>query len=320
MRIATTGASHSPQPAARERVEAIRTLLRIVAVACALALAACSRRPADVGVRETFDGHRALELAVFQVGLGPRIPGSQAHASVGTWIAGRLEDNGWKVKVDTHTYDSLELRNIVARGGPEGGPALMLGTHYDTRPVSDRDLANPDAPVPGASDGASGVAVLLELSRVIDPADLAVPIELVFFDGEDSGRVNGLPWALGSTLFAQTANPLPTKVVIVDMVGDSDLQIYLEANSDAALAGEIWQVAAHLGIEAFVPEVKHSLVDDHTPFLRAGVPAVLIIDFDYPFWHTSEDTIDKLSADSLGAVGMTLEAWLRSQARSGDGY
>jgi len=109
-------------------------------------------------------------------------------------------------------------------------------------------------------------------------------------------------------------NSHPEGVVIVDMVGDEDLQIYLEANSDESLRQQIWQQAADLGYEdVFINEVRHSMLDDHTPFLELGIPAIDIIDFDYPYWHTTLDTLDKVSAVSLQVVGETLLAWVNSQ-------
>jgi len=95
------------------------------------------------------------------------------------------------------------------------------------------------------------------------------------------------------------------------MIGDADLNIYKERNSDQGLVDEIWSVAAALGYEqTFIPEPKYSMIDDHTPFLQAGIPAVDIIDFDYPYWHTTQDTVDKVSAESLGIVGATLQEWI----------
>jgi Zn-dependent M28 family amino/carboxypeptidase len=167
--------------------------------------------------------------------------------------------------------------------------------------------------VPGANDGASGVAVLLELARVLP--DDTVPVWLVFFDAEDNGRIPGWDWILGSREFVRN-NPLqPQAVVIVDMIGDADLNIYKERNSNPELTEEILSVAKSLGYEnVFLPEYKFSMLDDHTPFLEAGIPAVDIIDFDYPYWHTVQDTPDKVSAESLQAVGETVQAWVMGRS------
>jgi Zn-dependent M28 family amino/carboxypeptidase len=109
----------------------------------------------------------------------------------------------------------------------------------------------------------------------------------------------------------------PEAVVIVDMIGDADLNIYIEQNSNSALVNEIWNIAAELGYEqSFIPEPKYSILDDHTPFLQAGIPAVDIIDFDYPYWHTTNDTVDKVSAESLRVVGTTLQEWITRRSNS----
>jgi Zn-dependent M28 family amino/carboxypeptidase len=119
---------------------------------------------------------------------------------------------------------------------------------------------------------------------------------------------------MGSRAFVSTLTERPQSVVIVDMVGDSDLNLFIERNSDAALTSEIWTQAASLGYgKYFIASPKYAMIDDHTPFLDAGIPAVDIIDFDYPYWHTSADTADKVSAHSLQAVGETLWAWIESQ-------
>jgi Zn-dependent M28 family amino/carboxypeptidase len=186
-----------------------------------------------------------------------------------------------------------------------------LGAHYDTRIFADNDPdpSNHSLPVPGANDGASGVAILLELARVL-PED-SVPVWLVFFDAEDNGRIDTWDWILGSTEFVENNPVQPQAVVIVDMIGDADLNIYKEKNSNSELTNEIWNIAKSLEYDSvFFPEYKHSMIDDHTPFLRAGIPAVDIIDFDYPYWHTLQDTPDKVSGASLQAVGETLQVWV----------
>ena len=158
----------------------------------------------------------------------------------------------------------------------------------------------------------SGVAVLLELARTLP--DETVPLWLVFFDAEDNGNIQGWDWILGSRQFV-ALNPIrPRAVVIVDMIGDADLNIYRESYSDPQLTNEIWSTALELGYASvFIDEYRHSMLDDHTPFLEVGIPAVDIIDFDYPYWHTVQDTPDKVSAKSLKAVGDTLLAWVMGQ-------
>jgi len=262
----------------------------------------------------TFDGIRAYSDVQTQVALGPRIPGSQGHAQVLEWIRDELVKAGWQVEIQASEALGHPIKNIVAKRNA-ASPEIILGAHYDTRMYADQD-PNPEnnlKPVPGANDGASGVAVLLELARTL-PQE-TVNLWLVFFDAEDNGRIEGWDWILGSREFVENNAVAPRAVVIVDMIGDADLNIYKELNSNPELTDEIWAVAASLGYEKlFIPEYKHSMLDDHTPFNQAGIPAVDIIDFDYPYWHTVEDTSDKVSATSLEAVGKTLWNWITQQS------
>ena len=260
-----------------------------------------------------FDGQRAYADVETQVAFGPRIPGSDGHAKVQEWMRDELVKAGWQVKVQESEAMGHPIQNIVAKRG-EGSPQIILGAHYDTRMFADNDPdpANHSLPVPGANDGASGVAVLLEVARVL-PED-SVPVWLVFFDAEDNGSIDGWDWMLGSIEFVKNNPVQPRAVVIVDMIGDADLNIYKERNSNSDLINEIWGVAQNLELDTvFIPDYKYSMFDDHTPFLRAGIPAIVIIDFDYPYWHTIQDTPDKVSAGSLQAVGETLQVWVMGQ-------
>ena len=158
------------------------------------------------------------------------------------------------------------------------------------------------------------MAVLLGLARNL-PSD-TVPVWLVFFDSEDNGQIGNWDWILGSRAFVAD-NPIsPRAVVVLDMVGDANLNLYLEQNSDKTLQAEIWDLAAELGYaNSFIAHPRYSMLDDHTPFIEAGIPAVDIIDFDYPYWHTTSDTLDKVSVQSLQAVGTTVQAWVLEQNR-----
>ena len=268
-----------------------------------------------------FDGDRALDLVRAQLDFGPRTPGSPGHAALQKWAEMELAAVGWQVEFQVGEQDGQTFRNIVARRGglsPQK-PWVILGAHYDTRFEADQDPV-PERriqPVPGANDGASGVAVLLELARSL-PTTLEQDVWIVLFDLEDNGGFDGWDWILGSRGFAEGLPRLvgdrrPEAVVVIDMVGDADLNIHLERNSDPVLSAQIWETAGSLGFgQQFISQPKYAMTDDHQPFLRAGIPAVLLIDFDYPYWHTTADTLDKISADSLDAVGETLLAWLLS--------
>jgi Zn-dependent M28 family amino/carboxypeptidase len=264
---------------------------------------------------EGFNKERAFADVVYQVELGPRLIGSRAHEEIQAWIVQSLEKAKWQVSRQVVEIKGAQVVNIIGHRESEG-KWILLGAHYDTRLLADRDadLEKRNLPVLGANDGASGVAVLLELARIL-PQDLNKSVSLVFFDAEDNGGIGDWDWVEGSRIYVDLLNKYPDQVVIVDMVGDADLQIFFERNSDERLAQEIWAEAESLGYgEYFIPTVKHAILDDHLPFVELGITAVDIIDFDYPYWHTSEDTLDKVSPESLEIVGKTLLTWLTSGA------
>ena len=253
-----------------------------------------------------FDGQRAYEHVEAQCELGFRPTGSEAARATGDYIIATLEGQGWEVETQEFTYRNTPVRNIIGKAG--AGPVLILGAHYDTRRSADQE--DPSVPVMGANDGASGVAVLLELARTLDRDRLSNQVWLAFFDAEDDGRLDGWEWCVGSSHMADHLEVRPEAVVVVDMIGDADQQIYLEGNSDPDLQGQLWDIAAALGYTQFVPTYRWTMEDDHIPFARQGIPAVDLIDFDYPYWHTTRDTPDKVSPDSLERVGRVLEVWL----------
>jgi len=285
---------------------------RMFAILIAMGLLAAGCLSAgDSDVR--FDGRRALRDVETQLKLGPRTIGSEAHAKAVDWMVAGLKGAGWTVEIQEALNAGKKIRNVVAGRGSDG-PWIILGAHYDSRFRADQD---PDPqkrtlPVQGANDGASGVAVLMELARTI-PKDLKKQITLVFFDAEDNGEIEGWDWILGSKAYAARLTGKPDAVVIVDMIGDADLNIYREGNSDSGLTDEIWRTAARLKIPQFIDEPKYQILDDHIPFLNRGFRAADIIDFDYPHWHTTADTLDKVSAASLQAVGDVLLAWLNGR-------
>lgn len=282
---------------------------RLLVLLLLCVLVACS-------ARAEFDGRRALQDVEAQVAFGPRVPGSDAHARALAWFRSELAAAGWQTEViESVTRTGRTARNLIARRD-DRPPLVLLGAHYDSRRMAERDPdpARRAEPVPGANDGASGVAVLLEIARVL-PQE-SVPVWLVFFDLEDQGELDGQGWSAGARAFVAQMTVRPQAVVIVDMIGDADLSIPMEGSSDPALRAEIWQVAADLGYgDVFLPRVKYNMIDDHLPFVEAGIPAVLLIDFDYAYWHTTADTPDKVSAESLRLVGRTLLAWLEQYGR-----
>ncbi|HHX65954.1 MAG TPA: M28 family peptidase [Chloroflexi bacterium] len=283
----------------------ILTILIIVALG---SLAGCALPDAQ------FSGEQAYRHVEALMDLGPRPTGSEANIEAGDYIRRTLEDYGWSVEEQEFPYRGETVRNIIAKKGQ--GPIILLGTHYDTRPLADRDAVDRSQSVPGANDGGSGTAVLLEIARVLDSrvTDEA-EIWLAFFDGEDRGGIDGWDWCMGSTLMVNDmmarSVPRPEYAVIIDMIGDKDQQIHYEWSSTLWLQEKIWRIADDLGYRRyFVPQYKYEIIDDHTAFLHWGINAALVIDFDYPFWHTTEDTLDKISVDSLQRVGDVMVALL----------
>jgi len=261
-------------------------------------------------VPKSFEGERALTRVGEQLAFGDRSPGAAGHGAMQAWIREELAAAGWSANAQSFSYHGVQLVNLIGSSADAGSPYIILGAHYDNRPLADQASVPDPGPVPGANDGGSGVAVLLGLANVIPPEHLGCRLQLAFFDGEDSGGLNGWDWVVGSTYMAEHLDQPPDGVVVVDMVGDKDLQLFYERSSDPGLRQAIWETASGLGYGSFVPELKYSMTDDHTPFLNQGIPAVDIIDFDYPYWHTPQDTLDKVSASSLESVGRTLQAWL----------
>ncbi len=289
------------------------TVISLLLIASGLGIyfLSSASRPASEG--SPFDGQRAWQDVAYQVSLGPRTPGSQAHAEFIRWVTDELERHGWQTEIQEAEMMGHFIQNIFATRSDEA-PQILLVAHYDSRLVADRDPdpARQTEPVPGANDGASGVAVLLELARTLPSG--TVPLGLLFTDAEDNGRIPGWDWILGARAFANALTEKPKAVIVVDMIGDADLNIYMEKNSDTVLTLSIWEQAADLGYQdEFINEQKHSILDDHIPFLELGIPSIDIIDIDYPYWHTTSDTPDKVSPESLQVVGETLWHWLVSQ-------
>jgi len=271
------------------------------------------------------DGERARARVVTQVDAGPRIPGSPGHARVRAWIEAELVRLGARVRVqrfvDSTRAEPFEVINLIAsypaRTPHHGGHGpLVLCAHYDTRPWADQDPdpARRGDPVPGANDGGSGVAVLLEMAELLHRRAPPCPVDLVFFDAEDLGRPGAAhEYSIGSRGYAARLEaPLPRAAFLLDMVGDRDLSIYPERTSVARasnLVDLVLQAARATGARNFHAEPRYTVVDDHVPLLDRGVPAVDIIDFDYPAWHTRADLPDQVSAASLAEVAR-VAAWL----------
>jgi len=266
-----------------------------------------------------FDGQRAYSYLVKQVSFGPRVPDTPASAKCRNYFYNYFEKLGLKVDsqvftfYDPYSQSEKTLVNVIASFKSKKKPqelGIVLMAHYDSRPradyASDPKLKN--KPIDGANDGASGVAVLMELANLFKQSPPPYNVDLVLDDGEDWGKVgDDNLYCLGAQHFAK--GNIRDKYrfgILLDMVGDSGQQIYREAYSEnyhKELNDMIWKAAADLGIKTFHNSVKYTVIDDHLYLNSAGVPAIDIIDFDYPYWHTEFDTSDKCSARSLKNVG-----------------
>jgi glutaminyl-peptide cyclotransferase len=267
-----------------------------------------------------FNADSAMSYIRQQLAFGPRVPGTPASRKTGDWIVARLKTTADTVLEQSWTTtttkgEKLPLRNIFARFRPGAAERVLYVTHWDTRPVADQesDPAKQKLPIPGANDGASGVALLLAVADALKKTPPGVGVDLLFVDGEDYG-VWGPPDTdvlLGSTYFAEhlpSPDYKPLFGVLWDMIGDADLQIYQEVNSAQAapeVVQRVWDQAKELGYEKYlIPEAKsYPITDDHVPLIKAGLRVIDVIDIDYDCHHKLCDDIDKVSAKSLGIVG-----------------
>ena len=268
-----------------------------------------------------FNADRAFSHLTAQVELGPRVPGAKGHAGCRDYILRHLSGSAKTLQTQEFPVECLDDAvtgtNIVAGFGSGELAPVLFCCHWDTRPIADEDPEpqNRGKPIPGANDGASGVAVLLELATLFAKKPPPRRVYLVFFDAEDSGNYAECEYCIGSLFFAEHLDSvlpeLPGFGVLVDMVGDRDLSLPKERYSVAAapaLVNRIWAIARRLGHDQFKDELGRAVFDDHIWLNEAGIPTINIIDFEYPFWHTLEDTADKCSRESLKAVGDVLLA------------
>jgi Zn-dependent M28 family amino/carboxypeptidase len=261
-------------------------------------------------------GESAFEFTKRAVAFGPRPSGSEANLALQKYILAQLKSCRCEVTEDAFTATTprgpVAMKNIIAKfpGKPRAGaptPAIAVTGHFDTKYFPGRKFV-------GASDGGSSTGMLLELARVLTGEPRTDDIYIVFFDGEEAvGEWTESDSVYGSRHIADRWRRDGTLVrlkalINLDMIGDKNLNIRQETNSTAFLRKLFWSTAAELGYQAYFPNEAISTDDDHMPFLKMGAPAIDIIDFDYPPWHTDNDTIDKLSAKSLEIVGtVTLE-------------
>jgi len=272
-----------------------------------------------------FDKDNAFRYLVEQCEFGPRNPNSNGYKQCLDYLQKTLSGFADTILLQPFVLDDLvneesyDLTNIIARFKVDEPEQLLIGAHWDTRPWADED-PDPEKrndPIIGANDGASGVAVVLELARILNASPPPIGITLVLFDGEDMGR-SGIPksYAQGSLAFAKDL-PIekPDEAIILDMIGDAELHIPIERFSyqqNRKLVKKLWGLAKELSLDAFESRIVHTIYDDHVPlWAEAKIPAIDIIDFNYPnsyanYWHTTQDLPENCSAESLGQVGTLL--------------
>jgi glutaminyl-peptide cyclotransferase len=262
-----------------------------------------------------FSGASALEFTKRAVAFGPRPSGSDANKQLQNYILTQLKSCKCQVTDDAWTPTTpkgpIAMKNIIAKFPGKSGQAIVITGHFDTKLYPGRKFV-------GASDGGSSTGLLLELARVLAGQPRSDDVYLVFFDGEEAVREEweGTDNLYGSRHLSEKWQKDGTlrkikALINVDMIGDRRLNIKQETNGNASLNRLVWRTAADLGYGAYFVNDSLAIDDDHMPFVRLGVPAIDIIDFDYPPWHTDEDTIDKISAQSLEAVGMVMDEVIR---------
>jgi glutaminyl-peptide cyclotransferase len=283
-----------------------------------------------------FDGDAAFRYLERQVAFGYRIPGTPAHTAAGDWIDSLVRQRADTVLVQTWVHvtsdgDSLAMRNILARFRPASPERILFLAHWDTRPVSDNPgWSGERTPVPGANDGASGVAVLLGMADALRARPPEVGVDLLFVDGEDYGDFQRHPndVLIGSRYYANhlPPGPRPLYAVLFDLVADSGLRLLPEGQSllgAPEVVDLVWRVAKEVGhgeVWVNAPGAGPTLTDDHVELQKVGIRAIDVVDFDYgprnAWWHTPEDTLGKVSATSLQVVGDVGMALVRRQPAS----
>ena len=265
-----------------------------------------------------FDGNLAFEYLKKQCEFGPRYPGSKAHENLKDYFIEFLEPNADELLVyehkQKHPYNNEEitLYNIFARYNLESKDRILLLAHWDTREIADKDKIelNQDKPILGANDGASGGAILMVLSQIFHESPLVnIGVDLLLVDGEDMGRHGDIDnFCLGTKQYTKDVDLPYTQLAIgLDMVADKDPEFkkeyfsYIQGQKEL---DEIWSLANQLGYKEFNNSLTGAIYDDHRAFyISTGIPSINIIDFDYPYWHTLDDTVDKCSANTLSIVG-----------------
>jgi hypothetical protein len=280
----------------------------LLLIVCVSAVSADASHAAETKTWQEISGEKALVHVQRLIDFGPRPSGSEALEKSRRYIEDQLRRSGWQVKPQAFTDDTprgkVQFVNLIAQFPGQGtaGPSFLLCSHYDTKTFDAIKFV-------GANDAGSSTGLLLELARVIGQhPNLAEKIELVFFDGEEAydhfSETDGL---YGSRYFARQLQGSSAKQfrggILFDMVGDRSLDVTLPADSPPEIARDIFAAAEALKLRSYFTYLDREMIDDHSPLNAVGIPTIDVIDFDYPWWHTAGDTIDKISPKSLQIVG-----------------
>lgn len=316
----------------------IGVAIALLALGGAADSCATAEQPRPAAARNPLDALRAFRYLQELCNLGPRISGSSGMERQQELLEKHFQELGGKVERQEFLArnplggDKVPMTNLIVHWHPERKERILLGAHYDTRPLPDRDpdpARRREGVFLGANDGGSGVAVLMELAHLMPDLDGPYGVDFVLFDGEELVWVDGRdPYFLGSEWFARqyVRDPPPYRyrwAVVLDMVGDADLQVYHERQSVAwrdsrPLVNQIWATAGRLDLDEFVPRAGYVVRDDHLALRNiAKIPTCLIIDFSYPAWHTEADTPRRCSPTSLAKVGWVVYEWLKTVETQG---
>ena len=279
-----------------------------------------------LAVHREFSGEQAFALLEKVTSFGPRPSGSEALEESRQWMEKVLAESGWTVQrqtfVDNTPRGKIEFVNVRARFGAgedlwERPTQVLVASHYDTKLYETFEFV-------GANDPGSSIGAVLEIARVTAAnPELASRLELIFFDGEEA-FVSYTPsdGLFGSRHFAKQYRKWPEDMqfqagILLDMVGDKDLNVRIPSNSPADLTAHVLAAAKELGTREYFGTSSTAITDDHVPLNGAGLPTIDVIDFDYKYWHTGRDTVDKLSAESLQIVGQTVLLMLEKYVLGG---
>jgi Zn-dependent M28 family amino/carboxypeptidase len=296
----------------------MRLLLALASIAISM-LCACAKSPNAASESAALSGEKALEHVRAQVAFGPRPPGSPQLEKCREYLTQQLREFGYQIEDDTFVaetpYGSIRMHNLIARKRDSGGKVVVLASHYDTKLMEGQQFV-------GANDAGSSTGLLLELARVLAREDSPLDYWFVFFDGEEAF----VEWSTFDSTYGsrhlarrwkdEGVAPRIRALILLDMIGDKDLDIFYETNSTPWLMDLVWKTAAKIGLQSILSRIRTPVEDDHIPFLAAGIPSVDIIDLNYgpsnSYFHTPADTLDKISPQSMEKTGRLVLAVLQA--------